>query len=122
MMKSAPAKTVHEYLREVTLAIRGELGVLRKEIMTLAPTAVEGISYGMPAYKLDGKPLAYFAVYKSHIGFYPTPSGLTKFEKELKKYPTSKGAIRFDINEPLPMDLIRKIIKHRMKVIKSEIK
>lgn len=121
-MKAEPAKTVNEYFREVPSGVRRELEVLRREILLLAPTAVEGISYGMPAYKLAGKPLVYFAVYKNHIGFYPTPSGLVKFEKELRKYPTSKGAIRFAINEPLPMELIRKIVKHRMKVIGSEIK
>lgn len=122
MMKSMPAKTVDEYIREAPQVLHKELMTLRSEVLRLVPTAVEGISYGMPAYKLDGKPLVYFAIYKTHIGFYPTPSGLTQFEKELKKYPTSKGAIRFPIDKPLSMGLIRKIVKHRMKVIKSEMK
>jgi uncharacterized protein YdhG (YjbR/CyaY superfamily) len=87
---------------------------LRKLIKETAKTAEEGISYGIPAYKLNGA-LCYFAGYKTHIGFYPTGSGIMAFEKQLAKYPTSKGTVRFELDKPLPLSLIKKIVLFRIK-------
>jgi uncharacterized protein YdhG (YjbR/CyaY superfamily) len=80
---------------------------LRKQIKKTAPKAEELISYNMPAFKLHSVPV-YYAAYKEHIGFYPTPSPIKFFKEDLKKYKTSKGAIQFPLNEPLPMALIKK--------------
>ena len=75
----------------------------------------EEIAYGMPAYKLNGKPLVYFAGYKSHIGFYATPTGHLEFKKELSKYKQGKGSVQFQLNEPIPFDLIETIVVFRIK-------
>ncbi len=68
----------------------------------------------MPAFKLNGN-LVYFAAWKRHIGFYPTSSAISEFKKELSHYEVAKGSVRFPINEPIPFDLIRKIVKYRVK-------
>jgi len=79
-----------------------------------APDAVESISYAMPAYKLNGKPLVYFAGYKNHIGFYATPTGHEAFKEELSKYKQGKGSVQFPVDEPMPLDLIRRIVAFRV--------
>lgn len=87
---------------------------LRKAIAEAAPGAEEVISYGMPAFK-QGKVLVYFAANKKHIGFYPTSSPIVHFANELKGYKTSKGAIQFPLDKPLPLTLIKKITRFRLK-------
>lgn len=87
---------------------------LRECIRKAAPQATEVISYGMPAFK-QNKVLVYYALYKHHIGFYPHSSPIQFFEKELSPYKTSKGAIQFPLDHPLPVTLIRKIVKFRLK-------
>lgn len=79
------------------------------------PDAEESISYGMPAYKLNGKALVYFAAFKNHIGFYATPSGHSEFTMELSKYKQGKGSVQFPLDKPLPSGLITKIVKFRVK-------
>jgi uncharacterized protein YdhG (YjbR/CyaY superfamily) len=86
---------------------------LRECVRKAAPHATEVISYGMPAFK-QNKVLVYYALYKHHIGFYPHSSPIQFFEKELRPYKTSKGAIQFPFNKPLPLTLIRKIVKFRL--------
>jgi len=88
---------------------------LRKTIKTAAPAAEEVISYNMPAIKQNGI-LVYYAAYKAHIGFYPTPSAIEAFKKELSKYESSKGAVRFPLDQPLPLSLITRIVKFRIKL------
>lgn len=90
------------------------LETMRKTIRAAAPLAEEAISYQMPTYKLNGN-LVHFAAYKNHIGFYPTPSAMKKFEKELAVYTTSKGAVQFPITEPLPLKLISLMVQFRVK-------
>ena len=85
---------------------------LRLAIKQAAPKAAETISYGMPAFR-QNKTLVYYAVHKEHIGFYPTPKPIVHFKKELKNYKTSKGAIQFSIKKPLPLALIKKIVRYR---------
>ncbi len=87
---------------------------MRSTIAKAAPKADEAISYGMPTFKLQGN-LVHFAGYKNHIGFYPAPSGIVNFAEDLKKYQTSKGAIQFPIDEKLPLALVTKIVKFRVK-------
>lgn len=86
---------------------------IRKAIQQAAPAATECISYNMPAYRQHGV-LVYFAGYKNHIGFYPTSSPIKIFAEELKAYKTSKGAIQFPLNKPIPAALVKKIVKYRM--------
>jgi uncharacterized protein YdhG (YjbR/CyaY superfamily) len=75
---------------------------------------VEAISYQMPTFKLKGKNLVHFAGYKHHIGFYPTPQGMTAFDDELSKYKHAKGSAQFPLDQPMPYDLIEKIVKFRV--------
>jgi len=90
------------------------LSQLRDAIKEAAPDAEEVISYKMPAYKLHGM-LVYFAGYANHIGFYPTPSGIDKFSKELAGFKGAKGSVQFPLNKPLPLPLITKIVAFRVK-------
>ena len=108
-------KNVDEYIHNFPIKIQGKLKEMRTTIKQLAPKAEELISYGMPAYKLYGRPLVYFAGYKNHIGFYATPTGHSAFAKELLKYKKGKGSVQFPIDEPLPLKLISKIVNFRMK-------
>lgn len=87
---------------------------IRAIIKQAAPEAVEGISYGMPGYKTFGKPLVYFAGYPNHIGLYATPSGHQAFNEELSKYKQGKGSVQFPVKQPLPIDLIRRIVEFRV--------
>ena len=86
---------------------------MRDTILAIAPEATESIAYGMPAYKLNRKPLVYFAGYKNHIGFYATPSGHSKFNDELSAYKQGKGSVQFPLDQPLPLDLIERIVEFR---------
>ena len=87
---------------------------LRATIRKAAPDAIETINYGMPTFTLKGN-LVHFAAFKNHIGFYPTPSGIESFKKELSAYEGAKGSVKFPIDQPLPFDLISKIVKFRVK-------
>jgi uncharacterized protein YdhG (YjbR/CyaY superfamily) len=104
---------IDEYHASFPADIQKILEKLRKTIKQAAPKAVETISYGMPAFR-QNKVLVYYAVHKEHIGFYPTPNPIVHFKQELEKYITSKGAIQFPINKPLPLTLIKKIVKFRI--------
>lgn len=107
-------KSTDEYISNFPKATQIILQEVRKTIKNAAPNANESISYGMPAYKLNGKALVYFAGYKNHIGFYATPTGHAEFTEELAKYKQGKGSVQFPINEPMPLDLITKIVKFRV--------
>lgn len=113
-MQTAKPSTVNDYIAAFPQPTQDLLTELKAIIKKAAPKADESIGYGMPAYKLNG-PLVYFAGYSKHIGFYPTPSGITAFEKELSAYKKSKGAVQFPLNESLPAKLIEKMVKFRVK-------
>ena len=87
---------------------------MRQTIREAAPEAEEVISYQMPAFKLNGI-LVWFAAFKKHVGFYPKVSAIEVFKKELSGYQVSKGTIRFPLDKPIPFDLVRKIVKYRIK-------
>jgi len=114
-MKAPSTKftTVDEYFAAFPAEAKTPLKQMRKIIQEAAPQAQELISYNMPAFKQDGA-LVYYAACKNHIGFYPTASGIKNFTKELAGFEKSKGAIRFPIDEPLPVTLIKKIVKFRV--------
>lgn len=113
-MKGIAAKNVDEYIALQPPEVQEILKKLRQAIKKAAPQAEEGISYTMPAYKYHGV-LVYFGAYKTHIGFYPTGNGIAAFKKELSAYEGSKGTVRFPLNKPLPLGLISKIVKYRVK-------
>ncbi len=118
-MKPKP-QTVDEYMSSLTPDQRDALETLRKTIRAAAPKAVECIYYGLPAFRLDGKPLVAFGAAKAHGSFYPL-SGRTvqAHQDELKGYSTSKGTIRFDTAKPLPAPLVRRLVKTRIREIKT---
>ncbi|WP_339653192.1 DUF1801 domain-containing protein [uncultured Maribacter sp.] len=87
---------------------------IRKLIKDVAPNADEHFAYGMPAYKLNKKPLVYFAAFKNHIGFYATPSGHSEFKNELSTYKQGKGSVQFPLDQPIPYKLIERIVRFRV--------
>ena len=103
-----------EYIESFPENIQKLLTQIRSTIIKAAPEAEEVISYGMPGFKL-GSMLVFFAAYPNHIGFYPTPSGIEKFKKELSTYKGAKGSVQFPLDQPLPLGLITKIVKFRVK-------
>jgi len=112
-MQDKKFTTVAEYISAQPEAIQSRLNELHRVIADAAPAAQTLISYGMPAFKQNGI-LVYYAAWKSHIGFYPSGSGIKDFEADLSGYKTSKGAVQFPLNEPLPLGLIQKIVKFRV--------
>lgn len=111
--------TVDQYLSQQIPTTKIILESLRTLIKTTCPDAVESISYGMPAYKFNKKPLIYFAGYDHHIGIYATPSANLAFSQELSGYKQGKWSIQFPLNTPLPLDLIEKMIRFKMQEIKK---
>lgn len=105
--------TVEAYIREFPKDIQSVLEKLRALVLENAPDATESISYGMPAYKVRGKPLVYFAAFKNHIGLYATPTGHSEFASELSKYKQGKGSVQFPFDD-VPYKLIEKIIRYRV--------
>jgi uncharacterized protein YdhG (YjbR/CyaY superfamily) len=105
--------SIDDYIRQFPKEVQDILQNLRKVIKESAPDAVEKISYQMPAFSMHGN-LVYFAANKNHIGFYPTSSGITAFKHKLTDYKSSKGAVQFPKDQPLPYDLISEIVKFRV--------
>ena len=102
-----------EYFKAQATETQVLLNSIYQAIKQVAPDASEKMSYGIPTFYLKGN-LVHFAAYKNHIGFYPAPSGIFNFSEELKPYKTSKGAIQFALDKPLPLDLIQKITAFRV--------
>ena len=115
-------RSVDEYINNFPEDVRAPLEKVRATIKEKAPGVVESISYGMPAYKLYGRPLVYFAGYKKHIGLYATPSGHSEFAAELSGYKQGKGSVQFPLEKPIPYELIARIVEFRVKENKSRIK
>jgi uncharacterized protein YdhG (YjbR/CyaY superfamily) len=113
-MKSRPGyASIDEYIGTFPRPVQEKLTTLRQLIRRTAPGATEKISYQMPTFYLNGN-LVHFAAHARHIGFYPTPSGISKFKTELSKYQSSKGSVQFPMEESLPVELIEKIVKFRV--------
>jgi uncharacterized protein YdhG (YjbR/CyaY superfamily) len=111
--KNAAPTTIDEYIDQAPQEVQHILEKLRAVIQESAPGAQEKISYQMPGFFLSGA-LVWFGVHAHHIGFYPTGEGIAAFRQELSGYKTSKGAVQFPLDQPIPFDLIRKIVKHRL--------
>jgi uncharacterized protein YdhG (YjbR/CyaY superfamily) len=107
-------ESVAAYIATFPVEVQAIMQEIRATIIAAAPEAEESISYGMPAYKLNGKALVYFAAYKNHIGFYATPTGHEQFSKELSIYKQGKGSVQFPINDHMPLQLISDIVVFRM--------
>ncbi len=109
--------TVNEYLNQFTGEICSRLDTMRSLIRTEAPDAVESFSYGLVGYKLRGKPLVYFGGFAHHIGFYATPNGHAAFADDFAKCKQGKGSVQFPLDQPLPVDLIRRVVRYRIENI-----
>jgi uncharacterized protein YdhG (YjbR/CyaY superfamily) len=105
---------VDQYIAGFPEAVQVLLEKMRATIRRAAPAAEETVGYGIPTFKLNGN-LVHFAGYKNHIGFYPAPSAIKAFEKELSRYEGAKGSVQFPLNKPLPLPLVTKIVKFRVK-------
>ena len=105
--------TTDEYISRYPADVQERLQAIRAAIKAAAPEAEEGIGYGMPAYRLHG-PLVYFGAAKNHIGFYPTPNGIEACQAELAPYASAKGSAQFPYDQPLPLDLVDKIVRYRV--------
>lgn len=104
---------IDEYIADFPKEVQEILQQIRSLVRRAAPEAKETIKYQIPTYVLNGN-LVHFAAYKKHIGFYPTPSGIEQFKEELSAYKSAKGSVQFPIAEPIPLDLIEKIVRHRV--------
>ncbi len=109
MLISKSVADVDAYIAQFPASTKIILKQVRETILNAAPKAEESISYGMPAYKIHGKPLVYFAGYEKHIGFYATPTGHEAFKKDLAAYKQGKGSVQFPLNEKIPFSLIKKM-------------
>lgn len=120
-MKAAAKKfgSIDEYIGTFPKEVQIRLEKMRQTIRKAAPQAVEAISYQMPTFKLNGTNLVHFAGYQRHIGFYPVPSGVAAFRKELSPYVQGKGSIQFPLDRPLPYELVKKIVAFRLKEVRD---
>ena len=112
-MESKKATNIDEYIAQFPDAIQERLEQMRQTIHKAAPKAEEAISYAIPTFKLNGN-LVHFAGYKNHIGFYPGAQGIENFKKELSKFKGAKGSVQFPHVQPLPLDLVTRIVKFRV--------
>ncbi len=117
--RKAKPKTVSEFIQAAPKEAREKLREMRACVRSAAPEAKESLKWGMPAYSLQ-RILVSFAGFKHHIGFYPTPSAVKAFSKDLLKFKIAKGSIQFPLDKPLPLSLIRRITKFRLKESKEK--
>ena len=113
-IKRKGAATIEEYIADFPKDIQKILEELRATIRKAAPEAEETINYAIPTFTLNGN-LVHFAAAKNHIGFYPAPSGIEAFKEELSVYEGAKGSVKFPLDKPLPLSLVSKIVKFRVK-------
>jgi uncharacterized protein YdhG (YjbR/CyaY superfamily) len=109
-----PPQSIDEYIAGFPPDVQESLQQIRATIREAAPDAEEAIKYRMPTFILKGN-LVHFAAYKRHIGFYPTPTGIEAFQDELSVYQSSKGAVQFPLDQPIPFDLVSRMVKFRVK-------
>jgi len=114
-METTKAKDIDEYIAGFPAEVRELLSRVRATIRKAAPDAKEAISYAIPTFTLDKKNLVHFAGFKNHIGFYPAPTGSEAFKAELSAYKTGKGSVQFPLDQPMPLELIAKIVQFRVR-------
>ena len=115
MEKTKVALNIDDYISTFPTDVQNILQEIRSVIAKTAPAAQETISYAMPAFTINKKPLVYFAAFKNHIGFYALPSGNEAFQEELGLYKTGRGSIQFPLNKSMPLQLIARIVEFRLK-------
>ena len=120
-MTSDAKSKVEAYLSELPEETRARLQQARDMVRERCPSAVESVSYGLIGYKLNGRPLIYFGGFERHIGLYATPNGHEAFEQEFARYEQGKGSVRLPLSEPLPVELIGRVIDHRVAVVSEEL-
>lgn len=118
-MQTTQVHSIDDYIAGFPEDLRVKLEQLRAAIRKAAPEAEEAIAYAMPTFRLHGN-LVHFAAFKNHIGFYPTPTGVKAFEKELAPYKSSKGTMQLPLDGPLPLSLITRMVQHRVKENKAK--
>ena len=106
-------KTIDEYIATLPKEVQDVLEKIRSIIRESAPKAEEAISYGIPAFRLNSRGLVYFGAWKNHIGFYPTPSGIEAFKKDLAPFKQEKGSVQFPLDKPISYNLLKKIVRYR---------
>ena len=110
-------KPIDNYISRFPKETQKLLNKMKRTIKESSLDSVETIGYGIPTFKLKENNLMHFAAFKNHIGFFPTPSAIVAFKKELSEYKTTKGAIQFPLDKPIPFDLVRKIVQYRVREI-----
>lgn len=120
MPNRSQSGTIDEYISEFPPAVRAVLEEVRAVIRETAPEATETIAYAIPTFDLAGKHLVHFAGFAKHIGFYPTPSGMEQFASELARYKQGKGSVQFPLDEPMPLDLVRRMVLARIREVSGE--
>ncbi|MCU0850513.1 MAG: DUF1801 domain-containing protein [Candidatus Thermoplasmatota archaeon] len=121
-MQGKTPETIDAYIIGFPIEVQQRLQRLRQVILEAAPNAEETIRYQMPTFRLAGKNLVHFAAFQHHIGFYPIPSGIAAFKKELSPYKQGKGSVQFPLDEPVPYELVKKIVAFRVKETMQAIK
>jgi uncharacterized protein YdhG (YjbR/CyaY superfamily) len=119
-MPGGSPSTIDEYIAGFPIDVQEILETVRNTIKKAVPDAEEAIKYQIPTFVLNGN-LVHFAAFKNHIGFYPTPSGIEAFSQELSRYKSAKGSVQFPINEPMPLSLIDRMVRFRVKEAKAGI-
>lgn len=114
MSNRSTAATIDDYIAEFPAETQQKLQQVRAVIKETVPGAVETISYAIPTFDLNKKHLVHFAGYATHIGFYPSPSGMEAFAAEFQPYKRAKGSVQFPLDQPLPLDLIRRVVAFRV--------
>lgn len=109
--------TVDEYIDQFDGEVKKRLVAMRKIVRTEAPNATENYAYGLVGYKLNKKPLVYFGGFKGHIGFYATPNGHDAFKEDFSKYKQGKGSVQFPLSEPLPVELVQRVVLYRKEAV-----
>jgi uncharacterized protein YdhG (YjbR/CyaY superfamily) len=112
---------IDDYIAAFPSGVQAHLEQIRARIREVAPNSAETIKYGIPTYVL-GENLVHFAAFKSHIGFYPTPSGIEAFRDELSAYKCAKGSVQFPLGQPMPLDLIERIVRFRVREVQAKAK
>lgn len=108
-------KNIDEFIGNFPPDVQIILEKLRKTIQETAPGTEEAIRYGIPTFRLNDENLVHFSAFQKHIGFYPTPSAIVAFKKDLSAYKGAKGSVQFPFDKPIPFDLVRRIVKYRVK-------